>query len=392
MKTRLLLSLLALSSFLVKAQTPEYYNSNASSVINNYPLNNGTNNKAQWIYGPQTFNAGGTGIGAPAYSGNITKIWLKLGNSVSFNNYTNITVSLSQNVSTSTSFGTTAASAYSFVTGMTPCFYQASGYNLTGGVANSWFAIPLSSSFPYNPNLSLVVEIKVSGGAGNNISLVNTTAPCRLFGGYGSTVATTAVGVANMGISMIATPLPASILHFDGQQQNSSDVLSWTTGSELNNAYFNLQHSTDGINFTTIEKVNSTAPNGNSNVQINYQAINNKPVAGHNYYRLEQVDINGAISLSSEVVDLKRSSDNSISIYPNPAKNSVNVELSMTKISNLHIIIRDLSGKIVKQEKAISNIGMNLVPVDIQHLNTGMYMLEVMVNDKSGFTTNFRKD
>jgi len=392
MKTRLLLSLLALSSFLVKAQTPEYYNSATSSVINNYPLNNGTNNKAQWIYGPHTFNSGGTGIGAPAYSGNITKIWLKLGNSVSFNNYTNITVSLSQNVWTSTSFGTTAASAYSFVTGMTPCFYQASGYNLTGGVANSWFAIPLTSSFPYNPNLSLVVEIKVSGGAGNNISLMNTTAPCRLFGGYGSTVATTAVGVANMGLSMIATPLPASVTHFDGQQLNNTDVLKWSTSSEINNAYFNVQHSSDGINFNTIAKVNSSAVNGNSNVNIDYQAVNEKPLAGHNYYRLEQVDINGANSYNSEVIDLKRNSDNSISIYPNPARNTVNVELSLTKISNLHIIIRDLSGKIVKQEKAISNVGMNLVPVDVQNLTAGMYMVEVMVNDKSSFTKNFRKD
>ncbi|MBK7589384.1 MAG: hypothetical protein IPI22_14150 [Bacteroidetes bacterium] len=50
-----------------------------------------------------------------------------------------------------------------------------------------------------------------------------------------------------------------------GTKLESSDKLSWITSSEQNNAYFNLQHSTDGISFSTIAKVSSKAPNGNSN-------------------------------------------------------------------------------------------------------------------------------
>ena len=87
MKKHLLLSILVLSSFLMKAQVPEYYNTSVSSVINNYPLSSNSFNKAQWIFPAGEFNAGGTGIGAAPYVGNISKIFLRMGNSVSFNPY-----------------------------------------------------------------------------------------------------------------------------------------------------------------------------------------------------------------------------------------------------------------------------------------------------------------
>ncbi|MBK7588849.1 MAG: hypothetical protein IPI22_11230 [Bacteroidetes bacterium] len=53
--------------------------------------------------------------------------------------------------------------------------------------------------------------------------------------------------------------------------------MSWiTSGTNKNNAYFNLQHSTDGISFGTIAKVASKAPNGNSNTALSCTATNNK--------------------------------------------------------------------------------------------------------------------
>ena len=391
MKKALLLSLLVLCTALVNAQAPEFYNTNVTTITNNYPLGSGSNNKAQWIFPPAHFNASGTGVGAGAYMGNISKIFLKLGNTVSTNPYTNFTISLSQNVGTSTTFGTTPTMAYSFTTGMTQCFYQASGFSLAGGTPNSWFGIQLNTSFPYNPNLSLVVEIKVSGGAGNSISLAPSVTPQRLFGSYSATLGTNAVGVANFGFNMISTPLPVSLLNFDGHKQGASDILNWSTSCEVNNAYFNLQHSTDGILFTTIDKINTKAPNGNCLTKLNYETTNAQSSAGHNYYRLEQVDINGEIAHNSKVLDLFRAANESITLFPNPCTATAFLTITMSEQSPLTIKISDLSGRVMKVIQTDTQIGMNTIPMNMSDVAPGNYVIQARNKDKVLFTQKLTK-
>ncbi len=396
MKKRLLFSLLVLSSLLSQAQLPEFYNSAVTATSNTYPLASASFNKAQWIFGPNQFNAGGTGVGAAAYFGNISKIYLKLGNSVApSSTYTNFTISLSQNVGTSTSFGTgSGGGVYSFVTGMTQCFYQASGFALTGAAVNSWYAFNLNGSFPYNPNLSLVVEIKVSGGSGNRISLMApSSAPRRLFGGYSSASATTATEAPNFGINMIQTPLPVNVSSFTGFKEGGSDMLKWSTSCETNNAYFNLQHSTDGVNFTTLEKINSKAVGGTCSGKLDYDGTNVTPSLGHNYYKLEQVDINGTMSYNSKVIDLVRSSDGSIiTLYPNPSKDIANIDLLVNDMAHIVIKIQDMNGRIVKQIQTDVQKGMNTIPVQISELPNGIYIAQVIQQDKIIFSGGLRKE
>ncbi len=393
MKKHLLLSILVLSSFLMKAQVPEYYNTSVSSVINNYPLSSNSFNKAQWIFPAGEFNAGGTGIGAAPYVGNISKIFLRMGNSVSFNPYSNFTISLTQNLSGMTSFGTTAPIAYSFVTGLTPCFYQASGFSFVGATPNSWYGIQLNTSFQYDPALPLLVEIKVSGGSGNSISLTNTSTPRRLYGGYSASSATNATGVLNFGFNMIQTPLPVQLFSFNGHQNGSADICNWTTNSETNNAFFSLQHSTDGINFVTIQKVNTKASNGNSSTSLNYEGVNNMPSLGHNYYRLAQVDINGTTSLNSHIIDLFRTSDgNQVSVYPNPTTDLVNVDFFVNKTSNILIKLVDINGRIIKQVKNVANEGANHIPIQLSEFSKGLYMIHLIENDKLVSTHKITKE
>jgi hypothetical protein len=126
-------------------------------------------------------------------------------------------------------------------------------------------------------------------------------------------------------------PLPVTVTSFSGTKLESSDKLSWITSSEQNNAYFNLQHSTDGISFSTIAKVASKAPNGNSNTALSYTATNNKPALGHNYYRLQQVDIDNKVSVHAQIVDLIWGANGStVSIYPNPTTDILNIDLYAT--------------------------------------------------------------
>lgn len=61
--------------------------------------------------------------------------------------------------------------------------------------------------------------------------------------------------------------LPIELLEFTAKSDlNNSVALEWTTASEVNNDYFELQKSNDGVNFETFAKVKSK---GNSNTQKN---------------------------------------------------------------------------------------------------------------------------
>lgn len=383
MKKILLLSFTLLSAFIMKAQVPEFFNTFSSNLNNNYPLHSATYKKAQWIFGPNQFNAGGTGIGSAAYFGNISKVFIKLGSGVSANPYTNFTISLSQNVGTSNSFGSTPGGSYSFVTGMTTMFFQASGFTLAGGAASSWYGINLNGSFPYNPNLSLVLEIKVSGGIGNSLSLTDGSVQNRMFGGFASAVGTTASGMLNFGFNMIATPLPVNLTSFTGEKQSVHDVLKWSTSDEQNCNYFNLQHGTDGIHFTNIAKVNTKAENGNSSNTLNYEFNHTSPKAGHNYYRLEQVDIDGKANILGNIIDLERDeTGNAISIYPNPASEIINAEVYCKGNYQIQLSIIDIKGKVVREAKVAGQQGLNTLQMNLDQIESGNYVFRI--SDKHG--------
>jgi hypothetical protein len=187
-------------------------------------------------------------------------------------------------------------------------------------------------------------------------------------------------------------PLPATVTNFSGMKLETSDKLSWTTSSEQNNAYFNLQHSTDGTNFTTIAKVNSKAPNGNSAATLNYTSINPEPKLGHNYYRLQQVDLDNKTSVHAQIVDLIWGANgNTVSIYPNPTTDILNIDLYAQTAQNTTVKLLDMSGRVIKQIQAKSAAGMNYIKLKMSELANGVYTVQVYENNNLTYTSKVKK-
>jgi hypothetical protein len=187
-------------------------------------------------------------------------------------------------------------------------------------------------------------------------------------------------------------PLPATVTNFSGMKLETSDKLSWTTSSEQNNAYFNLQHSTDGTNFSTIAKVNSKAPNGNSAATINYTSINAEPKLGHNYYRLQQVDLDNKTSVHAQIVDLIWGANgNTVSIYPNPTTDILNIDLYAQTAQNTTVKLLDMSGRVIKQIQAKSAVGMNNIKLSMGEIASGVYTVQVYENNTLSHTSKVKK-
>ena len=121
-------------------------------------------------------------------------------------------------------------------------------------------------------------------------------------------------------------PLPVSLISFDATAKATGVSLAWATASEKNSAYFEVQRSASGYDFTTLATVKGQ---GNSSSPHEYAFTDSHPLPGLAYYRLRQVDTDGSSSYSP-VVAVQRLTETAV--YPNPVANIVSLPASTTPI------------------------------------------------------------
>jgi hypothetical protein len=183
-----------------------------------------------------------------------------------------------------------------------------------------------------------------------------------------------------------ATPsnaaLPVTLLSFTATKQHTADLITWKTSNEINNDYFVVEHSTNAKTFTSVGQVKANAINGNGS----YNLLNERPANGHNYYRLAQVDIDGKTTYSN-VIDVVRYENTNVSIYPNPATNSVTVSMSNIEKGTITIKLQDITGKTIKEIEMVSTQNNLNVVLDLNTVSIGTYFIEVKNNNTSIQTT-----
>lgn len=266
-------------------------------------------------------------------------------------------------------------------------------YDKAGG---TWTAIANGVNGTYNYSLTVnpggLNTAALSGSLYDALEKDGTFLTNACDGGFGNYTATDLNSFSTIRLIGGATSaLPIMLGSFSGRKAAAADVLEWTTLSEKNSAGFNLSYSRDGITFIPLAKVNSQAPNGTSEALLSYAAINNSPMPGHNYYRLEQVDIDGRRSMVGHVVDLFRDGlgIGSLSLYPNPAHGHVRVDLFSAENTGGVLLVTDLTGRVLKRQPLTGWKGSQFVDLNLQGLASGLYVLQVHVNGSQNLSQRF---
>ncbi len=157
------------------------------------------------------------------------------------------------------------------------------------------------------------------------------------------------------------SPLPVKLTSFNGKLETDEVKLNWSTATETNNDYFEVERSLDGKSFTKIGFVKGA---GNS---VNVQKYIYIDISAENevlYYRLKQVDYDGTFSYSNIVVVKQNIS--SVKLYPNPFENYVTV------YGHGDIVITDILGKIYFSD-TVGNVQTTDWP-------TGVYLVQYLIN------------
>ncbi len=138
-----------------------------------------------------------------------------------------------------------------------------------------------------------------------------------------------------------SNPLPVELLDFTAVLNKSKVDLKWSTATEINNDFFIVERSADGKNFSEVAHVQGA---GNSNKVLHYSSIDENPLGGISYYRLNQNDFNGSVSYS-KVVPVNESKTPELFTYSG-ASNELCIQLSGYVVNEkITISIYDLTGR-----------------------------------------------
>ena len=161
--------------------------------------------------------------------------------------------------------------------------------------------------------------------------------------------------------------LPVKLLSFTGKTVDKTNVLTWATATEQNNAGFEVQRSTDGTSFSKIGFVRGA---GNSTTQKEYTFTDNRTTANNSfYYRLKQTDTDNQYEYSN-TISLSNNAKAIVSVYPNPSTG-----------------IFTLAGNEWSKQTAVTvtnslgqnySIALNGNEMDLTAFPTGVYFLQVL--------------
>ena len=169
-------------------------------------------------------------------------------------------------------------------------------------------------------------------------------------------------------------PLPVELISFNASlKTETSAALAWETASEINNDRFEVERSEDGSNFN---KVGEVAGHGTTNTENAYSYLDD---FGPNilvpalYYRLKQVDFNGAyVYTDIRKVILSEKADG-IKVWYDRDIEKLNAIISVTQSHPIAVRIIDAQGKVIAEQNVTTNKGNNALQLDMHGLANGVY-------------------
>jgi hypothetical protein len=162
--------------------------------------------------------------------------------------------------------------------------------------------------------------------------------------------------------------LPVQFATFTAQAAPEYQMveLAWETVSEVNNSHFNVLKSTDGKEWDFLARIQGA---GNSYNKQTYVFLDMEP-AKLNYYRLEQVDFDGAMTLSDIRTVLFSKPDKLnkpvVNVYPIPSAESVNIQIDTDDEAFYRVF--DMQGKLIQEGQMKGRAKLEGIPQGIYNL------------------------
>jgi hypothetical protein len=273
--------------------------------------------------------------------------------------------------------------------------YEVRADNLAVGEEEVTIDVPGTNNFEISLNgtdwrKSLILTPRAGDAAG---TISNTTIYVRNNPGeevttnQSGTATNSAFGAApaNVALDVVITPLPVELIAFNAVKQKNAVQLTWATASEQDNDFFEVEMAEEkGVEFKAIGRVHSRV--NTTSIRQDYQFSHKGNFTGTRYYRLKQVDLDGAFEYSKVVAVASSGLEvqEGAKVYPNPITAASKLVYNALGAGKLNVRLVNMNGTSVYNQSYDIEAGENTIKLNLsERLPTGLYILIAEFNGKT---------
>jgi GEVED domain/Secretion system C-terminal sorting domain len=174
----------------------------------------------------------------------------------------------------------------------------------------------------------------------------------------------------------ISAVVPITLTDFKGENTENGNSLRWQTVTEIQSSHFEIERSWDGQKFESIGRM---AAQGKTDF---YAFLDKNSTAQLTYYRLKMVNKDGSFDYSKIISLLERNAKSAYSLFPNPTKGSLTLQISAYTEGSIQVSFLNVMGQKVLEISQKTVEGLNKINLDLSALPNGVYVGEILENGK----------
>ena len=243
------------------------------------------------------------------------------------------------------------------------------GFSLNEWAKPSWITSISKSGVTTSPTgTELNLNINPSGLANGTYTFDLIIAAF----GYTSDTMTISLNVSGPSLPVILSKFEAN------RAGNGYALLNWTTQSEVNHDYFEIERRFEHEDeFHSVGKVSGKGQEGNE-TGYNFTDRLSPMQSGKIHYRLKMVDIDGAYTHSEVKTIAPAVSNNQYRVYPIPTSGLLQVEIQAPGSQRSRIHLYDLSGRqVIAPIDQQDETGLFYYQIETKEIPSGYYLLEM---------------
>ena len=185
-------------------------------------------------------------------------------------------------------------------------------------------------------------------------------------------------------------PLPVKLSAFTVSQSSCNNIFKWSSENEVNFSKYELEQSTDNVNYTTVSSVKA-----NVNGAANRYQVTVPTASKQTFYRLKMIDNDGRFSYSNTLnVSTTCAGKFEFAVSPNPVVGT-NLNLNWSGVSaatQVDIIILNATGSVVSRMTRAIPEGVSTISIPVHQLPAGSYMIKAIDSrNNQNYGTKFIK-
>ncbi|MFD1631758.1 T9SS type A sorting domain-containing protein [Pseudopedobacter beijingensis] len=166
--------------------------------------------------------------------------------------------------------------------------------------------------------------------------------------------------------------LPVQLVSFDLKKQGNKVNIIWSTASEQNNSYFEIERSADAKEFKVLGRKYAV---GDSNVLTQYTYLDEQPLQGTAYYRLVQYDTDGKSRVYDPKVITINNLENYFTVIASDNSYAIDFWKNAYSSEKAKVTVYAVDGKVLASKIIDVVQGNNKYRIETPQLTKGVYII-----------------